>query len=282
VSVFVLTLSTAFAQKLRPTFEVASVRPSNPHEALALRGGPGTSDPAQIAYTGVPLPILILKAYVGWDEAHPQNTPGYRISGLPAVVEPLYDIRARVPPDTTEEQFRLMLQELLAERFSLRVHHEIRDVPGYQLVIAKNGPKLKAAAKGTAPLPEGALDEVGENRNLRLDKNGDPQLVPGYKGRVLQGTGNGAARVSARMQSLADIVIMCQTWTGRPIVDKTGLTGIYDFDLDFAPRSAPDSHDAALPFEFALTQQLGLKLDPKKVPSDVIVIDHLEKRPTEN
>ncbi len=279
----VLACIAAFASaQAQPSFEVASVRPSDPAEPMAFLGGPGTSDPTQITYTGVPLSMLIVKAYADWDGVYPQTAQYYRIAGLPPVAVPFYDIRARVPPGTTLQQFRLMLQTLLAERFSLRVHHENRDVPGYRLVIAKGGPKLKPPERNMVPLPEGALDQAGENRDLGTDKNGNPQLAPGRKGRVLTGFGNGN-RFTARMQSLPDIVAMCLMWTGRPIEDETGLKGIYDFDLDFA-LGAPDAQDDStlLPFEFALAQQLGLKLEPKKFPYDVVVIDHIGKVPTEN
>jgi uncharacterized protein (TIGR03435 family) len=279
-----LACIAAFASaQAQPSFEVASVRPSNPAEPMAFRGGPGTSDPTQITYTGAPLPTLIVKAYTDWDGVHPQSALSYRIVGLPPVAAPFYDIRARVPPAATPQDLGLMLQNLLAERFSLRVHHENRDVPGYRLVIAKGGPKLKPPEKSAVPLPEGALDEAGENRDIRTDRNGNPQLAPGRKGRVLTGLVSGN-RFTARMQSITDIVAMCRMWTGRPIEDETGLKGIYDFDLDFAALVAPDGRDDStlLPFEFALAQQLGLKLEPKKFSYDVVVIDHIEKVPTEN
>jgi uncharacterized protein (TIGR03435 family) len=142
---------------------------------------------------------------------------------------------------------------------------------------------LKPPEKSMVLLPEGALDERGENRNLSSDKNG-PDLAPGYKGQVSTAFADGN-RITARMQSLADIVVMCQIWTGgRPIEDATGLKDIYDFDLDFAALGATDGRDDSTlqPFEFALTQQLGLKFEPKKFPFDVIIIDHIEKIPSEN
>jgi uncharacterized protein (TIGR03435 family) len=254
------------------TFEVASIQRSSPGEPIAERGGPGTSDPMQFTYTGVPLAHLIVRAY---------DVQRFRIVGLPEIATPFFDIRAKVPPGTTRPQFQVMLQSLLGERFGLRVHHEDREVPGYELVIAKNGPKLRAPEKSSTPVPEGTLELV-ENRNLRMGKDGSPQLVPGHKGLVSTKFAGGN-RITARMQSIADIVGMCQTWAGRPVVDKTGLKGIYDFDLDFNLGSTGGRDDSTLqPFEFALALQLGLKLQPKKLPFDVIVIDHIEKTPTEN
>jgi hypothetical protein len=137
----------------KPVFDAASVkvddpwpgppqRPSTPHES----GGPGTSDPGRITFSHQFLFVIIMRAYdlkfgdqiVGPAWLH--ETPGNK-----------YTVTATMPPGTTQEQFRIMLQNLLAERFNLVLHHDTRNFTGYDLVIAKDGPKFKE--KSGYPIP---------------------------------------------------------------------------------------------------------------------------------
>ncbi len=197
-----------------------------------------------------------------------------------------YDIAAKVPPGTTKEQASIMMQNLLKARLGLAFHYEKRDFEVLALVVAKNGSKLKSAAAATAPAP---VDEPGGIKAPpALDDEGFPQLPPGRKG--LSGRGqDGRTRMTARMQTVADIA----NWVGfqmrnNHIVDKTGLTGKYDFRIEFSnggPRvtSSPDTpSDPIEDFAAALERQLGLKLEKSKAPLEVLVIDHIEKIPTEN
>ena len=136
----VLTACAAFAQSTGnpPSFEVASVKPAAPMTdgriRVMTRGGPGTPDPGQITYSNVSIKNVMTTAY---------NVKGYQISGPDWLDSLRFDITAKVPPGTTKEQFQLMLQNLLAERFKLTLHHQSKDLPIYALVVAKGGPKLK-------------------------------------------------------------------------------------------------------------------------------------------
>src|SRR5262249_3697028 len=140
-----LACSTAlcFAQtgNLQPSFEVASIKPaappSDPHRIMVgMRGGPGTPDPGQISYFNVTLRNVLMTAY---------DVKDYQISGPGWLGSERYDIIAKVPPGTTKEQLRLMLQNLLAERFQVSLHHESKELPMFALVVAKGGPKMKEA-----------------------------------------------------------------------------------------------------------------------------------------
>lgn len=321
----------------RVEFEVASIKPwvapSGPGRGgmmLGMRGGPGTADPEQITYSGLPLRLLLMNAY---------DVRTYQITGPSWLDSERFDIVAKVPSGTTKEQARVMLQNLLADRFGLKLHHETKDSQIYELVIDKNGPKFKPTAIAeTSGTPDKEPPQLLPPGPPKLDKNGFPQLPdrPGLMMMMTMGTGGPRARMVAKAQTIAQIVQMLGNQVNRPVVDKTGLTGKYDLTLEFAfepgagggpkglmlppPPGGPagfggglgaggpviaggapggaattggaagpgpvDSQNAdSAPAEtiFAAVQsQLGLKLEAKKAPLELLVIDHIEKTPSEN
>src|SRR5947207_312669 len=132
-SLAVLSCGAAFGQA-SPSFEVASVKPAEAPSTpgmlrVGMRGGPGTPDPGQITYSNVSLKNVIMNAY---------NVKGYQITGPKWLDSERFDIVAKVPKGATKEEFRLMLQNLLAERFKLSLHHESKELPIYGLVVGKN------------------------------------------------------------------------------------------------------------------------------------------------
>ena len=262
-----------------------------PADLMRLSDGPGTPDPEHFIYTNVPLGRILLRAF---------NVQPFQLSG--PIPDARYDINAKFVPGTTKEQINLMLQNLLAERLGLKTHHEKRNVSGYELIVAKNGVKMKesAAPVGAPVMPEATVwapdGAHGGYIDTSTDKSGRRELAPGRKGRLLFPLGDGRQRISARLQTLADIVSMCQSQIRQPVVDKTGLAGTYDFNLDFSMNVQPsstveppsatgsplaDAREEGLPFVAAI-QSLGLKLQPSKVAINVVVIDHIEKIPTAN
>lgn len=170
-----------------------------------------------------------------------------RILGEPAWLGTVtYDVNAKAEGEQglTYEQWKPLLQQLLMQRFRLAIHHEMKDSQGYALVVAKGGPKLQAST-GTAP-----------------------------QGYILP---NGIRATNMLVSSFA---VMLASPTGRQVIDKTGIKGNYDIQLDYAPDGTTDSH---LPSIFtALQEQLGLRLEAHKVPVEMLVIDHVERVPTEN
>jgi uncharacterized protein (TIGR03435 family) len=251
------------------TFEVASIKASATQGMITrMAGGPGTGDPGLFTATNAELSALLMRAYgIQYDQ----------IKGPSWMDETEFDVAARVPPGTTAEQLRKMLQNLLAERFRMQVHRETRVAPVYALTVAKNGPKLKPAAKSS-----GADDFVPSPR--RVDSDNFPALPPGRPNGACGNLPDGSY-CTFRMVTMAMLVqrLVLPNFVGCPVIDKTGLAGPYDFTLYYRPMNRPPSPDLLAPdIEQAIEQQLGLKLSPFKEPMDVLVIDRIDKMPTEN
>jgi len=262
----------------RPTFDAASVKSAPPPDGhgrrVAMIGGPGTNEPGRINFENVGLGAVIAKAY---------GVEFYQIAGPDWLQSERFNIVATVPPGTAREQFRLMLQNLLADRFKLALHKETREIAIYSLVVARNGPKLKKAAPDPPP-DENSPANDGEFRPgpLAKDRDGYPVLSPGT---TMAMTGDRARMANkGHMQLLVD---MLAGQTDRPVVDATGLTEEYEFAVSWIPRPPGADRtaveDPAGPDLFAaVQQQLGLKLEPKKGPIEFLVVDRAEKIPTAN
>ena len=271
-----------------PQFDVASVKPSIPQPggriSMMNRGGPGTSDPGQVTYMGISLKNLLATAY---------GVKSFQISGPGWLDSERFDVTAKIPPDTSKEQFGVMLQNLIAERFKLTLHHETKDLPLYELQVAKNGPKLKPyVADPNAPSPPVPGTPPGPPV---IGKDGRPILPPGG---VMFMMSEGRLKLTVSKQSTARLADLLGNQLGQPVIDETGLTGEYDFNLEFSreglpsgplgPPPPPPALTAASPDSeppsllTAVQEQLGLKLESKKGPQDLIVIDHAEKTPVEN
>lgn len=227
----------------RLRFAAASVKPAEDYD-FSVRGGQDTTDPGRFTATGANLATLLALAH--------GLSNGDQLSGPAWLETEPYDVVATVPPGATRDQFQQMLRNLLEERFQMQVHHETQAVPVYELVVAENGPKLQPAGAGP-------------------------------------GTGvhfsRGEWRQTFRMWSMSSLAstLGSPAAAGRRVIDKTGLTGQYDFSLYFRPSNMkPGPDDDAPSVEQAVQEQLGLKLVPSKAPIDVVVVDRAEKTPTEN
>lgn len=272
----------SFAQSAaKPEFEVASVKPSPPYLpgvgfAVACRGGPQTSDPGLFICENYSHLNMVLHAY---------GIEYYQLSAPDWMLTTRFDLRATVPEGATKEQFRLMLQNLLADRFKLKVHHESREIQRYELKVAKGGPKFKeskpAAAKdgaAAAPAP------------LKADKDGYPMLRGGMTMAIIRDK----ARAHWPEVTVEMLAAQLSGQIGGPVIDATGLTGKYDIDLYWNATnnlraSAPGADPAALASEpggptlqQALQDQLGLRLESRKGLVDFLVVDHMEEIPTAN
>jgi len=253
--------SGAFAQPApaRPSFagfEVATIKPAAPGEGGRWIRMLTTNE---FAAKNHALKTLIAAAY---------NLSPRAISGGPAWVDSVrYDILARTPggvrPNLNEQMS--MLRSLLSDRFRLEFHREPQELRSYALTIAKAGPKLKESTVSSDVAPQGPPPLIFVV---------SPQLVrlPGR---------------SATMVELASV--LQRAALDDPVLDKTGLTARYDFDLEFTPDETvfggvlgKGVDDSAKPGLFAaIQQQLGLKLEKTRGTVDVLVIDHVE-RPSEN
>ena len=163
-----------------------------------------------------------------------------------------FDISAKAEqPTNSDDQLMLMLQALLADRFKLAFHRETKTMAAYVLEVAKNGPKLEKAAGG-----EASTNTNGSHSVISIDARNEDV--------------NQFARVLARRMDL-------------PVVNQTGVAGLYNFKLHWTPDSAlGDSNSESLSIFTAIQEQLGLRLHAAKAPVEVLVIDHVERIPTEN
>jgi uncharacterized protein (TIGR03435 family) len=182
----------------------------------------------------------------------------YRVivpDALRPIAYPYYNIAAKAEGDgtPTRNQFRQMLQVLLADRFALKVHRETRDMPVYVLTVGKGGRKFRES---------------------------DPE-APSNNYHGVNGRNQYVTLAQATMENLVDE--LSSQGTGRPVVDETGLTGHYDIRLEATPefRISANPQPEDLSIFTAIQEQLGLKLDPQTRPMDVLVIDHMEK-PSQN
>ncbi len=237
-----------------PAFDVASIRPS---ETPQGRGLPSLREDINTSAGTLTMRNVTLTTAIRW--AYKLSVS--EISGPTGLADARYDITAKPGMPAPEDQLRLMLQSLLAERFKLAFHRQAQDVPGYAIVVSKSGAKLSAA-------------EGGGEGNM----TGAALVFEGHK---------------MPLSRLADIVSGALK---SPVLDMTGLPGPYDFKLDLRPylasrqadapgvnRDTPGMTDALVDVAtVALQDELGLKLEGRKVRLEVLVVDHAEKTPSEN
>jgi uncharacterized protein (TIGR03435 family) len=265
-------------------FEVVSVKAMKPSDRFITRGrqgGPGTIDPVTFHWGGVSMRSLLMDAYaLQWEEL---IGPAWVTEGPPSN---LYVVDAKLAPGATREQFQVMLQNLLKERFHLVVHRETRNFQGYDLIVAPGGSKLKPIGtfEKDAPLPLGQGIYEGRGESMR-------QIVENLERMLAESLGTGDARPR--------------------INNKTGMTGRFDYRVKYecfggcrsvlppwlrAKAGAPPalvgagqpvasdpsgSHDPNI--LQAVQVQLGLKLvKAKAVPVSVLVVDRVDREPTAN
>jgi len=291
------------------SFEVASIKPAAPLDPVKI---------AQQMQQGIPphvgMKIDNARVDIGYMSitditAAAYKVKAYQIVGPDWMASQRFDILAKLPDGATKDQVPEMLQNLLAERFKLAIHREKKDQAVYELSVGKNGPKLKESPPDPA-LPADAEAGGGTAPKIvplvKNEGNGSVTVSGGAGGTArVQMMPNGQMHLEASKMTMAQLADSLTKFLGRPVVDKTGLAGNYQVSLDLSmedlraaaasagvnvPRvpaaaaagnttSAPDPSGSSL---FANIQDLGLKLDSRKDPVDMIVIDHLEKVPTEN
>lgn len=257
-----LTLFGAFACALaaqtpdsQVVFEVATVKhgPPRDYSAAGCNCGPGTRDPTRFSVTNYPMSSLIEMAY---------DVKNYQVSGPGWIDEERFTIAAKVPEGATKDQLTLMLRNLLIERFKLTAHFEKKDVSGYQMVVAKGGPKLIASAGD----PNQSEDpRKAAEFKIKLDKDGYPELPPGRH--YFMAVDRDRARWRFADESMEHFATMIVAQIRQPVTDATGLKGKYDFVVSWSfdamqPNAPADSGPSIFA---ALQEQLGLRLESKKV-----------------
>ena len=286
----------------KPTFEVATIRlnttrPTGPVDRmLGCQGTDGRSKTVIIPMSRCvaryePLKLVIAMAYdVPPSSLYPYE--GKIVSGPSWIESEMYHIEAKAEAPTTQAQLKLMLQELLADRFKLKMHRENREMPVYALTVGKNGHKLKPAPKDR--------DCEGQTRRDHRYELGATDISGQCHGFVPE---DGSLR--GQSVDMSDFAEMLSIWAGRVVVNKTGIDGLFDIKMPrmiseeamnmlasreiaagarggapggaIEPRLLPDN---VMTVSMAL-EQIGLRLESARGPVEVLVIDNIE-RPTEN
>lgn len=257
--------SAAFGQQTpaKPVFEVATVRAADPNLADSVFVGM-SADPSFVTYRNINLRDAIRGAYKVRD---------FQIVGPEWMSTARFDIGAKLPKGATTEQIPEMFQALLEDRFQLAWRREPKEMQVYALVAAKDGPKLKPA------------QIVEQNQPLAMGTDGKPRAA------VMFGGNASAITVTAPAASLLTLVGVITRFTSRPVVDETGIEGLYDFSVTFAPET-----DAGFPRGFGgntgaadpapalaeAVRKYGLRIENRKASIDLFVVTHIEKTPTAN
>ncbi len=260
----------AFAQQApdEPRFEVASIKPSDPNPENPMFIGM-TADGAMVKYTNITLRDCIRGAYRARD---------FQLIGPDWMTKARFEIDAKLPPGAAADQIPEMLRALLVERFKLEIRRDRKEQNVYALMVGNGGAKLKPA-------------------ELKADNNAPKALGPDGKPRDLMMFGNtpGGKFITAPSASVASLVGLMSRFTARPVIDMTGIEGLYEFKLIFAPEIDPGLPTVLVPGpNGALTsadpapsvsdavKQYGLRLEARKAPIEMFTVVHLEKTPTEN
>ena len=250
-------------------------------------------DAARIALSDLSLAELIRVAY---------RVKLYQISGPDWMTTTRFDVVAKLPEGAKSDQVPEMMQTLLEERFHLVLHNSSKEMPVYALVVGKDGSKLKEST------PDEATDGAGvaaggspaAGAGGRSGMGAGPMTTSGPNGSSTMSAGPNGLHVDLKNMTIASMLDWLSRFTDRPVVDQTGLAGRYDLALDVsrdemlnaaraagmavdAARRAPEgATDPGGDSVFGSVQKVGLKLEPRRLPLTLLVVDRLDKTPTEN
>jgi uncharacterized protein (TIGR03435 family) len=288
-------------------FDVATVKPAPPLDPIAISQGKMPRIGTNVQGTRVDIGYAALSDLI----AQAYSVKPYQVSGPDWMKTTRFDIQANMPDGSNKEQLPEMLQALLAERFGMTIHKEKREDSIYALVVAKGGHKLKESppdeelpaepAPGTIALPNGG-------GQIKVDRNGSATVNAGARGTVKMGmTPEGKMHMEISKATMEMFAQQLNPFLDHPVFDMTELKGNFQVALDLpmemllslaraqgmnvpalgarggGPGGAVEASDpGGTNAIFASVQQLGLRLEPRKVPVDFIVVDHAEKTPTEN
>jgi uncharacterized protein (TIGR03435 family) len=288
---YVASVSACASGQSLGTFDAAVIKPFAEGALMTgsgCTGGPGAGDPGRVTCEHVTLKMLLMRAY----QAKAQEIIG------PSWLDGAYfNIVATVPRGATREDVPIMFRNLLAERFKVVTHREPRLLPGYAITVGKGD--IKAVVASAAAAAPGAADAAGGKLSIGTD--GFPILPPSAlaAGPMILFS-HGRARLQASGATVAQLAEALTRQLGRVVVDETGLGGSSVRRLSWARGAAapgarptqapgagsedrtpdPTARDADI--IGAMDEQLGLKLAPKPLPREVIVVDKAERIPTEN
>jgi len=302
----------------KPEFEVASVRPNSGNaDRLSINSPPG-----RFMTTGLPLQSLLTLAF---------RVRAEQVEGVPDWARSArFDINAKAPDGASQDEIPLMLQSLLEDRFALEWHAETREIDIYELVLAREdgrlGPKLARSNVDCRPILEARQRTITEARDrgespeaiaalLRSAPGEGPRCTTNMSMRAPQGGGLPVMTMATQGMEMGTLVSLLTSLSGRPVVDRTGLTGTFDYEFTFSPSGAPaltaglaagleaarggaavvgpgaptaagvpgglgavpTAADVGPSVFEAVEEQFGLKLQPARGPGEFLVIDGLER-----
>jgi uncharacterized protein (TIGR03435 family) len=266
----------------KPHFEVASVKPaandetggrSMPMMREMMRNGrqPGMipmTDPGRIRLENWALLDLIAAAY---------RVRAAQVSGPAWVSDQSFDIEAKVPDGAPKEELNDMLQSLLEERFGLKVHRDTQTRQGFALVVGKNGPKLKPAEPPPAPELGLTEDEQKAKQKQQAQANMAAMMKRMQENRESGTPLGGFSRANFQSITTEELASRLVRFAEAPVVDETGVPGKYSVTIE-------TWKNADLPggTVFDAVEKLGLKLEPRKVTVETVVVDQVSKTPTAN
>jgi uncharacterized protein (TIGR03435 family) len=291
-TILLAALSAGFLLAQAPPdrkFEVASIRPSQPTELD--RVGIGLHlDGAQVRINALPLRDYIARAY---------RLKLYQVTGPDWLTSERFDLSAKLPEGSSSDQIPEMLQSLLTERFQMKLHRDKKELPVYALIIGKPPLKLQeSAGDASASVP------IKGDVNVAVSAGAAPSGAVG----VSVNLGNGSyytfanGKFEIKKVGMAMLTQQLERYVDRPIIDMTGLKGNYDLTVTVTPEDAqtmmiraavnaglvlpPQAlqllDNGSIPSLFDGMQQLGLKMEARKAPLDMLVVDQASKKPTEN
>lgn len=267
-----------------PKFEVASIRPTSSDTFQKVNVGVHI-DGARVTISSFSLRDYIRVAY---------GVKDYQITGPEWLGSERFDVSATLPPGSGQDKVRDMMKALLADRFGMKLHHESKEFPVYALMIGKGPLKLVES-----PLdPEGTDNPKGAV-NVAASGGRDGVNVSWGRGAYFAFANN---KLEAKKLTTAAIAETLARFVDKPVVDMTGLTGTYDLTLNFTeedyramlirsgvnagvvlpPQALRLMESASGDSLFSAIQEAGLKLDSRKAPLDVLVIEKIDKSPTDN
>jgi uncharacterized protein (TIGR03435 family) len=284
---------TAPPPAVQPSFEVASIKPAEPLSAERMMSGQQrisvNVDAARVDFKDISLAELIRAAY---------RVRLYQISGPDWVTTTRFDVVAKLPEGAKAGQVPEMMQKLLADRFHLALHNSSKEMPVYALVVGKEGSKLKESAPDDAA--DGSSAPAGESATGGRGRSLAEMNTEGPNGSARMSVGANGLHLVLKKMTMASLIDWLSRFTDRPVVDQTELTGRYDLELDVSRdemlnaarsagiqvegnRRAPDgASDPGGDSLFTSVAKFGLKLDPRRLPVTLLVVDHMDRTPTEN
>lgn len=297
-----------------PAFEVASIKPSEDMMAV-VRAGKMPHVGMKVDVQRVDIGYFTMAQLI----SYAYKVKPYQISGPEWMKSAHWDIAATLPEGATKEQIPEMMQALLADRFKLAIHHDQKEMPVLAMEVGKNGVKMAPSPPDT-PVPDAAANEKGTTTidtgdgkvqvktTGKMGEGGSTQISGGPAGNVKMSVTNGVMHMESSKVTMEMLSQQLTGLLGEPVIDQTGLKGNYVVAIDLSmediqaiarsqglglPASGPDAGSAnatAVPTAsdpsggsvYSSVEKLGLKLNKQKLPVVMIVVDHLEKTPTEN